>query len=182
MADGPVALDGVEALLVEHVVHEAHALVGAQPSRRRRAHDARRLLAPVLLGVEAEVGEVGGLGMAEDPEEGAAIVEIGRRRGRPGGEPTRARLGEDIGKTDVSRSSDGFSSILAEELADPFLGRLRGQGSAEAAEQVDLGRGRGARDPEGEGAEAVVPLLEGGAGGVAGDPGQEVRERARVMS
>ena len=90
VADGPVALDGVEALLVEHVVHEAHALVGAQPLAVA-GHDARRLLAAVLLRVEAEVGEVRRLGMAEDPEQRAAVV-------KPivvdGGEPqaTRARL------------------------------------------------------------------------------------------
>ena len=48
--------------------------------------DARRLLPPVLQRVEPEVGEVGGLGVAEDAEERRTRRGSGRRRGPGDGE------------------------------------------------------------------------------------------------
>ena len=145
VADGPVALDRVQGGLVEHVVHEAHALVHAQPPAVAAADDPRRFLAPVLLGVEAEVGEVGGLRMAVDPEERAAIVEavVVERSQAVTAETRTRRRGHR--EPDVSRSV-ALSSVrlLAEELADSFLGRLRGQGDPEPLHEVDLRRGRGA--------------------------------------
>jgi len=57
-----------EPAVREHVVDVTHALVKPQLLTVAR-DDAGRLLAAVLEGVEPEVGDVGRLGMAEDPEQ-----------------------------------------------------------------------------------------------------------------
>ena len=74
VAHGPVALEQGQPLVREDVVDEAHPLLDAQALAVAR-DDARRLLPAVLLGVEAEVGEVGRFRVAEDAEEAAAVVE-----------------------------------------------------------------------------------------------------------
>ena len=63
------------------------------PRSRRRcspspASDARRFLAAVLQGVEAEVGEVRRLGVAEDAEDAALVVEVVVLRRPRGRKPT----------------------------------------------------------------------------------------------
>ena len=74
VAHGLVADEAVEPLVGEHVVHEAHALLEPEPLAVA-GHDARRFLPPVLERVETEVGEAGGLGVAPDAEQAAAVVE-----------------------------------------------------------------------------------------------------------
>ena len=89
MADRAVPGQRVEPLVREDVVHQAHALLEPEPLAVAR-RDARRLLAAVLQGVETEVGEVRGLGVAEDAEDAALVVEVivlegqAAQRRRPG--------------------------------------------------------------------------------------------------
>ena len=87
VADRPVAGERLEPALREHVVHEAHALLEAERLPVAR-HDARRLLAAVLQRVEAHVGEVRGLRVAEDTEEAAVVVEVIVARAGDAGEAT----------------------------------------------------------------------------------------------
>ena len=58
VADGEVAGERGQRAVVEHVGHEAHVLDDGDVLAVADRH-ARRLLAPVLQGVEAEVGQVG---------------------------------------------------------------------------------------------------------------------------
>ena len=60
--------------LVEAVGDVAHRLVDLQPAAVRR-RDADALLAAMLQRVEAEVGQVGGLGVAVDAEDAALFLE-----------------------------------------------------------------------------------------------------------
>ena len=89
VADRAVPGQRLEAARREHVVHEAHALLEPEPLAVA-AGDARRLLPAVLQGVEPHVGEVRGLGVAEDAEEAALVVEVvvlegeASKRRRPG--------------------------------------------------------------------------------------------------
>ena len=74
MADGQVALQGGQVALVEDLGDQAHVLVDhdlvAVADR-----DAGRLLAAVLQGVEAEVGELGDLlAGGPDPEDAAGVL------------------------------------------------------------------------------------------------------------
>ena len=79
VADGEVALERGEAALVEHLRDQPHVLRhgdGLAVAHR----DAGRLLAPVLEGVEAEVGEVGdGLTGRVHAEHAAGVADLGRR-------------------------------------------------------------------------------------------------------
>ena len=74
VADRAVPGERLEPADGEHVVDEAHALL--EPEPRRRRGDARGLLAAVLQRVEPHVGEVCGLGVTEDAEEPALVVEV----------------------------------------------------------------------------------------------------------
>ncbi len=65
---------GPRTLVGEDVVDEPHPLLETKLLAVAR-DDPGGLLAPVLQSVEAEVGEVGRLGMAEDPEQAAFVVE-----------------------------------------------------------------------------------------------------------
>ena len=58
VADGQLARHALQHLLVKHLAHQAHVLVQAHPGLVEDG-DSCRFLAPVLQGVEAEVGEVG---------------------------------------------------------------------------------------------------------------------------
>ena len=74
VAHGPVARQRLQQLVREDVVDES------QPLRELHAlavagHDARGLLAPMLKGVEAEVRQPGRLGVPEDAEQPATVVE-----------------------------------------------------------------------------------------------------------
>ena len=63
-----------EGALVEHVGHQAHVLDHGDVVAVADRH-ARRLLAPVLQGVEAEVGQVGdGLAGGVDAEDAARLL------------------------------------------------------------------------------------------------------------
>ena len=64
-----------ELLLAERVLDEPHGAVREELLPVAR-DDAGRLLAAVLEGVEPEVGEVGGLGVAVDGEDAALVVEV----------------------------------------------------------------------------------------------------------
>ena len=75
MAHGAVPGQGLELGVGEEVVDQAHALLDPQPLAVA-GHDPRGLLAAVLQGVEAEVGQARGLGVAEDPEQPALVVEV----------------------------------------------------------------------------------------------------------
>jgi len=72
--DGEVPLEGVERALVEHLGDQAHVLVD-EDLRPVARGDARRLLAPVLQRVEAEVREFGDLLAGRpDPEDAAGVL------------------------------------------------------------------------------------------------------------
>src|SRR5436309_15729441 len=70
-------------LLVEDLRHVAHAAV-ADEGLPVRGHDARRLLPPVLEGVEAQVRDGGRLRMAEDTDDAALLVELVEHPAAPG--------------------------------------------------------------------------------------------------
>jgi hypothetical protein len=73
VADPEITLEGRERRLVEDLRHEAELLVDEEvlPVRNR---DARRFLAAVLLGEEAEVGKAGDFLMGcPHPEEAAFL-------------------------------------------------------------------------------------------------------------
>ena len=80
MPDGEVAVERGETALVEHLGDEAHVLDdGDELAVAHR--DAGRLLAPVLQGVEAEVGEVGHrLPGGVDAEDAARVADLGLHR------------------------------------------------------------------------------------------------------
>ena len=136
MADRAVAGQRVEPLLREHVVHQAHALLEPDPLAVAR-RDARRLLAAVLQRVEPHVGEVRGLGVAEDAEEAALVVEVivlegqAAERRRPGLRSAHA--------PDVSIPLEAF---MTPDISFPdlrsFLGQLRRDGDLAVVEaEVD---------------------------------------------
>jgi len=76
VADGDVAAQGAEHWLVEDLRDQAHVLVDDDaPAVADR--DARRLLAPVLQGVEAEVGQLGHVLIRRPGAEHAAGVPGG---------------------------------------------------------------------------------------------------------
>ena len=74
VADGVTARQLLQGLLVEDVGHEPHRAVHEVVASGRRG-DATALLAAVLQGVEAEVGDVRRLGMGVHPEHAALVVE-----------------------------------------------------------------------------------------------------------
>ena len=74
MADREVALERLEGGLVEDLGDQAHVLVD-QDLAAVADRDAGRLLAAVLQGVEAEVGELGDvLARGPDPEDAAGVL------------------------------------------------------------------------------------------------------------
>ena len=74
MADGEVALERRERAVVEDVGDEAHVLDDVDVLAVAHGH-ARRLLAAVLQGVEAEIGQVGdGLARRIDAEDPACLA------------------------------------------------------------------------------------------------------------
>src|SRR6266516_4542174 len=83
MADGSLAGETLEDLLVaKDVGHESHALVSvkAEPVGR---DDAAAFLAPVLEGIEAEIGQVGRLRVVVDPENTAFFFWLVKIHNRP---------------------------------------------------------------------------------------------------
>ena len=64
-----------ERVLVEAVGHVAHRLVGDQP-RAVRGGDTGALLPAMLQGVEAEIRQVRGLGVAVDAEDAAFLAKL----------------------------------------------------------------------------------------------------------
>jgi len=81
-----------QLVLREGVLHEAHGAVGVELLRVAR-DDARRLLPAVLKRMKAEVRDVGGLGVIEDPEDAAFVVKaiVVVRVGLPAAGPARSR-------------------------------------------------------------------------------------------
>jgi hypothetical protein len=75
VADGDAARELAELVLREGVLDEAHRAVRVELLAVAR-DDAGRLLSAVLERVEAEVREVGGLGVPEDAEDAARVVEV----------------------------------------------------------------------------------------------------------
>ena len=65
-----------ERLAVERLVDVAHRLAMTRICDAVGRGDAGALLPAVLQRVQAEVGEVRGLGMAEDPEDAALVLEL----------------------------------------------------------------------------------------------------------
>ena len=72
MAHGYPAGEGAQAGLGKDVRHQAHALVLVH-AVRIQGNDARALLAPVLLGVEAEIGQTGRVLMIINTEKTAFV-------------------------------------------------------------------------------------------------------------
>ena len=80
VADGGRAGEAAEDLVVEDVGDQSEAAV-RQQQVAVGGDDARALLAAVLQGVQAEVGEIGGLGVPVHPHEGALLAEAIVARG-----------------------------------------------------------------------------------------------------
>jgi hypothetical protein len=79
VADGGPAREPGEARLVEDVGDVAHFPLDGEVARRVERGDPGRLLAAVLEGVEAEVGEPGGVLRIVDAENAAFVAEAGTR-------------------------------------------------------------------------------------------------------
>ena len=76
MADGQMARQAVQRRLVENVGHQAQALM--LPHLIIIAgNDAARFLTPVLQGVQAEIRQAGGFGMAVDAKDAAVFLGTG---------------------------------------------------------------------------------------------------------
>ena len=75
VAHGRGAGQAGEHLGLKDLLHQAHALFQVQRGAIGR-DDAGRFLAAVLQGVEPQIGELGGFGMAEDAADTAVIVEV----------------------------------------------------------------------------------------------------------
>ena len=71
---GDGAGQGLEVFLLEYVGHEPHAPVVVDIASVIHAHDARAFLPPVLLGIEAEIGESGSVHMTVDAEKATIFV------------------------------------------------------------------------------------------------------------
>src|SRR4030095_15455210 len=74
-ARGAMPGRALEPVAAEHVRHPAHRLLHME-AVAVRGGDARGLLPAVLQRVEAEIGDVGGLGMVPHAEEPALVVEL----------------------------------------------------------------------------------------------------------
>src|SRR5262249_52598715 len=74
ITDGHDSAKALQMRFGENLGHLTHAALRIEPDAVR-GDDAGRLLAPVLQGMEAQVGQVGGLGVAEDSENAALIVK-----------------------------------------------------------------------------------------------------------
>ena len=72
MPDGQVAGESGQHVHGEDLVDQPQAAVGAHPAAVPH-HNAGGFLAPVLQGIEAEVGQPGRLGMAVDAEHAALL-------------------------------------------------------------------------------------------------------------
>ena len=102
--------------------------------------DAGALLAAVLEGVETEIREVGGLGMPEDPEDTALVLELvehgmvcAGRRARPSRRsilrcPSSRRVGRNVSPSAVDQPASASSS--AQSSAPAPRQRQSGCGSA----------------------------------------------------
>ena len=76
MADGLVSGEPADlAFVAEHLGQQAKAAMADQMAIVVR-HDAGALLAAMLQGVESEIGETGGVGVAPDAENSAFFVDI----------------------------------------------------------------------------------------------------------
>ncbi len=97
VADRDATRELGELLLRERVLHEPHGAVRVERLAVGR-DDARRLLPAVLQRVKAEVGHVGGFGVAEDAEDAAFVAEVvvlqelASRPWRGPGAPRRMRM------------------------------------------------------------------------------------------
>ena len=80
VADGRGAGQVRDHFRRENLLHVAHGLVHVQVRAVGRG-DASRFLPAMLQRVEAEIGQLRGLGMAENAEDAAVIVEVIVRRG-----------------------------------------------------------------------------------------------------
>ena len=111
VADRAIAGKPGQDALVEDVVDEAHPPLEPQLLAVPRG-DARRLLAAVLEGVEAHVREVRRLGVAEDAEEAALVVEAVVVRSLAG-EGRRQELLRLVHLSNVSRIPGGAPATRA---------------------------------------------------------------------
>src|SRR6267143_6254293 len=75
VADGEAARELCEHARLENFFDFAHGTMNVQLLAVAR-DDASRFLAAMLKSIEAEVGEVGGFGMAEDAEDTTLVVEM----------------------------------------------------------------------------------------------------------
>ena len=71
---GDGAGQGLEVFLLKYIGHEPHAPVVVDIASVIHAHDARAFLPPVLLGIEAEIGESGSVHMTVDAEKATIFV------------------------------------------------------------------------------------------------------------
>ena len=75
MPDGHVSRERVQHIAVENLRDQTHALVGAELIAIG-ADDAGALLPAMLQGVEAVVGQIGGVGMAVNAEDAAIMFWV----------------------------------------------------------------------------------------------------------
>ena len=107
MADREVALERVERGLVEDLRDQAHVLVD-QDLAAVADRDAGRLLAAVLEGVEAEVGQLGDvLARRPDPEDAAGVLRALVLGVECGGQTTVATRAGPAGLMHAAESTGG---------------------------------------------------------------------------
>ena len=176
MADGQVAVERGEGPVVEHVGHQAHVLdhgeVVAVGGR-----DARRLLAPVLEGVDPEVRQVRhglpGAYTANTPQASRGLPTVGGvRRGRGGAVRIPMARPVPAGHPRGSRSHRGTS---ARAPTDTRAGDHRVGGGEHP--RPDRGRTAGSKRASTAGASSVLALV-----GQPDGAGQQAQHRRRRPS
>lgn len=73
MAHGEVAFQSLQVILAENIVHQPHSLVLGDMAAVA-GHDPGAFLAAMLEGIEAEVGELGCVFMAENSANAAFVL------------------------------------------------------------------------------------------------------------
>jgi hypothetical protein len=75
MADGHVALQGVERIFIEDIVDQPHRLMRVK-TPAVMSYDPGAFLAAMLKGVHAQIGKFAGLSVTADAEHPALFMEL----------------------------------------------------------------------------------------------------------
>ena len=175
-------MSGGERAVVEHVGHEAHVLDDGDRLAVADRH-ARRLLAAVLQGVEAEVGEVGDrLARGVDAEDAARL--------RVGESSSRSMLGSGVGATGLAVGRRPTSQLTRSAAAGLRPPTTELSGSAAVDRDGSALRGAGAEGVgqpvaprrDGVGQRDVEQALDDSRSPPATPIGRRARRRSRTAS